>query len=284
MAVLADMRRKRREKKEATERRIWSCILALCLILIFLFPLYWMFSNSLKTNRDINAYPPVFLFKPTLKNITGLFVQNDFLDYLKNSVIIAFGATLIGLVVGLPAAYAIVRLNRHGLSHMIVSVRMIPFIAFLIPWFLIFKVVGIGGTHAALILTHIVITLPVLIWIMIGFFEDVPISLEESATIDGCSPFGVFLLVTLPLVKPGIIAGTILSVIYSWNNFMFALVLGGPSTKTLPVAIYNFMTYGQIDWAGLSAAAAMITLPVLVFAIFIQRYFTKALARSGIKG
>ena len=284
MAVLGGRRRKTKENREAAERSVWKFLLVLCLILIFLFPLYWMFSNGLKTNKDITAYPPVFVFKPTLNNITGLFAQNDFLEFLKNSVIIAFGATVIGLVVGLPAAYAIVRLNRPGLSHLIVSVRMIPFIAFLIPWFLIFKVTGISGTHVALILTHIVITLPVLIWIMIGFFEDVPISLEEAATIDGCTPFGVFLLVVLPLVKPGIIAGTILSIIYSWNNFMFALVLGGPSTKTLPVAIYNFMTYGQIDWAGLSAAAAMITLPVLIFAVFIQRYFTKALARSGVKG
>ncbi len=274
----------RRRDKEKREGGVWSFALVLCMILVLLFPLFWMLSNGLKTNKDVTAYPPVFVFKPTLDNVIRLFAGNDFLEYLKNSVVIATGAVLISLVAGLPAAYAIVRLDRRTLSHLIVSVRMIPFIVYLIPWFLIFKLIGIGGTHAALILTHVVITLPVLVWIMIGFFEDVPISLEEAATIDGCAPLKVFLLVTLPLVKPGIIAGTILSVIYSWNNFMFALVLGGPGTKTLPVAIYNFMTYGQIDWAGLSAAATMITLPVLLFAVFIQRYFTKALAGSGIKG
>jgi len=268
----------------AEGRGPWTFLLVLGLAVIFLFPLYWMFSNGLKSNNDVTSYPPVFFFKPVFNNVVGLFTEHNLLGHLVNSVVVAVGATIIGLVVGLPAAYAIVRLERRGLSHLIVSVRMIPFISFLIPWFIIFRTIGINGTLIALILTHVIITMPVLIWIMIGFFEDVPISLEEAATIDGCNNLRVLLLVTLPVVRPGVIAGTVLSVIYSWNNFMFALVLGSSGTMTLPVAIYSFMTYGNINWAGLSAAAAMITLPVLVFAVFIQRYFGKAFAHSGTKG
>jgi multiple sugar transport system permease protein len=259
-------------------------ILILCLMVIYLFPLLWMFSNGLKTNKDVMASPPVFIFKPTLKHVIDLFSEHDFLQYFMNSVIIAAGATMIGLVAGLPAAYAIAKQKKYKMARMVLSIRMIPFISFLVPWFLLFRKIGLADTHLALILTHVVITMPVLIWIMIGFFEDVPDSLEESAIIDGCTIFQAFMRVALPIVKPGIVAGTILSVIYSWNNFMFALVLGGPSTKTMPVAIYNFMTFGQVDWAGISAAAALITLPVLIFALFIQKYFTEALAQSGMKG
>lgn len=172
-----------------------NTLLVLCIMVIFLFPLYWMFSNGLKQNQDVMAYPPsIFVFSPTFDNYKKLFTEQDFLLYLKNSSIIAMTAAIIGMTVGLPASYAIVKLRNRKMANFILLIRMIPFITFLLPWFSIFRWLGLINSLVSLIATHIVITLPMFMWIMIGFFEDIPQSLEEAAFLDGCSQIKAFFL------------------------------------------------------------------------------------------
>jgi len=139
-------------------------------------------------------------------------------------------------------------------------------------------------TYLALIVTHLIITMPFAIWIMISFFEDVPVELEEAALIDGCSRLGVFLRVAAPIASPGIIASAILSLIFSWNNFIFSLILSGDKTMTLPVTVFRFMTYEELNWGGVTAAAVLVALPVLLLTFVIQRYLVKGLALGGVKG
>src|SRR5574341_58468 len=132
--------------------------------------------------------------------------------------------------------------------------------------------------------THLIVALPLVLWVMIGFFEDVPGELIEAARIDGCSHFSAFLRVALPLVKPGIVATAILGFIFSWNNFLFSLIIAGFKTRTLPIAVYNFLSYEEINWGGLTAAATIITLPVLILSLFIQKHIVRGLTLGALKG
>jgi multiple sugar transport system permease protein len=161
---------------------------------------------------------------------------------------------------------------------------MTPALSYLIPWFILFQRLGLANTYLALILTHLIIGLPLIIWIMVGFFEDVHRDLDDAAVIDGCSRFGSFLRVAIPLTRPGIAVSGILAFIFSWNNFIFAVVLAGPRLRTLPVAIFNVLTFEQINWGPLAAAALLVTAPVLVLAMMVQRHIITGLAAGGLKG
>ncbi|MBN1994373.1 MAG: carbohydrate ABC transporter permease, partial [Anaerolineae bacterium] len=162
--------------------------------------------------------------------------------------------------------------------------RIMPGISYLVPWFIMFSNLKLIGTYYALILSHLLVTLPMTVWLMIGFFEDIPQELDEAALIDGCNLFEAFLKVSLPLVKPGIAASAILSFIFSWNNFMFSLVLASQETRPLPVAVFSFISYTQIDWGGLNAAATIVTLPVLIMILFVQKYMVRGLTLGSVKG
>ena len=185
---------------------------------------------------------------------------------------------------GVPAAYGIARSARYGAALFILVARMTPALSYLIPWFILFQHLGLANTYQALILTHLIIGLPLIIWIMIGFFEDVHRDLEDAAVIDGCSRFGSFLRVAMPLTRPGIAVAGILAFIFSWNNFIFAVVLAGPRLQTLPVAIFNVLTFEQINWGPLAAAALLVTSPVLILAMTVQRHIITGLAAGGLKG
>ena len=161
--------------------------------------------------------------------------------------------------------------------------RIIPGISYLIPWYIFFRPLRMVDTYAALILTHLIVGLPIIIWVMIGFFEDVPPDLEDAALIDGCSYFGVFWRVALPLVRPGVVATAILSFVFSWNNFLFSVILAGRQTRTLPIAVFNMISYEEINWGTLAAAATMITLPVLVLALIVQRHIVTGLTFGAVK-
>ena len=272
-------------------RRSWrrilnSVLLYTAVILVicpFMFIFLWMLLSSFKTGVQQTAYPPLFIFEPTLKNYVEVFQRVPFVSYAFNSVMTSVSATALGLVFGLPAAYSIARWKQSRLAVAILLSRMVPWISFLLPWFLLFTNFGMVDTYQALILTHLIITMPMIIWLMIAFFEDVPVELEEAAMIDGCSRLGVFLRVSVPLASPGIVASSILVLIYSWNNFIFALILAGRKTMTLPVAVYSFMSYNEVNWGGITAAATLIALPVLVLTFAIQRYLIKGLALGGVK-
>ena len=259
--------------------------LGLVLVLgVFVFPFFWMALNSFKTHDQITEYPPVFLFTPTLENVRNVFAQGQFVRYTWNSVVVSFGAVGLGMLLGLPAAYAIARYRQRGFAFGILVCRMIPGIAFLVPWFIVFRFLGLLDSYFGLIVAHLVITVPLITWIMIGFFEEVPIELEEAARIDGCSRAGVFLRIALPLVRPGLVSAGILALIFAWNSFLFPLILAGVETKTLPVLVYSFMTFDFLDLGGIYAASTLITLPVVVMVLAVQRHFIRGLTIGGVKG
>ena len=250
-----------------------------------LFFFYWMISLSLKTDVENLAYPPVLLLSSlTLNNYAYVFANSSFVRFAINSMIVAVGSTGLSLVLGIPAAYGIARSRRYGTALLILVARMTPALSYLIPWFLLFQQLGMANTYTALILTHLIIGLPLVIWIMLGFFEGVSRELEDAALIDGCSRFGGFLRIAMPLTRPGIMVSGILAFIFSWNNFIFAVVLAGPRLQTLPVAVFSMMSFEQTNWGPLAAAALLITAPVLLLTLTVQRDIVAGLAAGGMKG
>jgi multiple sugar transport system permease protein len=265
-------------------RTIAFYVLLLVLFFPFFFVFAWMIEGAFKTQLQNTAIPPLFLFKPTLDNFQTVFSRNPMAQFLLNSAIVGLGATLLALLFGLPAAYGIARYKQRRLPIAILVARIMPGISFLVPWFIMFSKVKLIGSYFALILSHLLITLPMTIWLMIGFFEDIPKKLDEAALIDGCNPFEAFFRVSLPLTKPGIAASAILSFIFSWNNFLFSLVLSSQKTRPLPVAVFSFISYTQIDWGGLNAAATIVTLPVLIMILFVQKHMVRGLTLGSVKG
>lgn len=250
----------------------------------FLAPLLWMVLGSFKTTVDFLAYPPVWLFRPTLTNYAQVFADNNFPRYMLNSTIVAVGATLVGLLFGLPAAYALARWRRTALGVVLLAARMAPGIAFLIPLFVMFLSLHLVGSYTSLIVSHLIFTLPLSVWMMVGFIEAVPREIEQAALIDGCSIAGVLVRIIAPLTVQGIAATAILAFIASWNNFLFALVLSNDTTKTLPVAVLGYIGYNSIQWGTLMAAATLITLPVLALALCVQRYIVRGLVAGAVNG
>jgi multiple sugar transport system permease protein len=254
------------------------------IVLAFMAPFAWMVLGSFKTTLGFLAYPPVFVFRPTLDNYRQVFADNSFLRYLMNSTIVAAGATSIGLLLGIPAAYALARWRQTALGILLLAARMAPGIAFLIPLFVMFLQLHLVGSYTSLILSHLIFTLPLTVWMMVSFIEAVPREIEQAALIDGCSVLGVILRVIVPLTAQGIAATSILAFIASWNNFLFALVLANDRTKTLPVAVLGYIGYNSIQWGTLMAAATFITLPVLVLAMCVQRYIVRGLVSGAVNG
>jgi multiple sugar transport system permease protein len=255
--------------------------IGLCMPPLFVFA--WMIMTGLKTGVQNIAYPPEFFFTPTLENFKAVFEQHHFLRYLMNSLIIATLATGLSLVLGLPAAYSIAKYRQSKIGIIILLARMTPFVSYLLPWYIIFRYLKLIDTFTALTLTHLIITLPMVAWLMVAFFESVPAELEDAAMIDGCSRLKTFLIIVLPLVRNGIATSAIMAFIFSWNQFLFSLILSGPQTKTVPVAVYNFISYGKIDWAGIGAAATLIVLPVSVFAFFVRKTIVQGLTMGALK-
>lgn len=270
--------------KKSKATNILLSILTLVVLFVFAFPFIWMLIASFKTQAQIMSTENFLLFKPTGKNYLSVFREYDFLKFIINSFIVAFGSTVFSLILGLPAAYAIARHHLHKLGLVILVARIIPGITFLIPWFILFSQINLVDTYTALILSHMLVGLPFIIWIMISFFEALPTEIEESGLIDGCNHHQVFLRIIMPISGPGVITSSLLSFIFSWNNFMFSIILAGDKTKTLPIAVFNFMSYSEINWGALMAAACIITLPVLIIALLAQRYVVSGLAAGAVKG
>lgn len=264
--------------------RVLYVLAVALLFVIFLFPFVWMILSSFKTQVDIMSVPPSFIFKPTFKNYASVFADHDFAHYMFNSFYIAVGSTLAGLVLGLPASFTIARYRQQGLAFAILVARIVPGITMLIPWFMIFSQMKLVDTPIALILTHMLVTMPFIVWVMMSFFEGIPQDLIDAARVDGCSEQTAFLRVVLPISGPGIVTGSIMAFLFSWNNFMFSNILTGMRTKTLPVAIFNFLSYTEIDWGGLMAASVIITMPIIILTLFTQKYIVRGLTAGAVKG
>lgn len=284
-------RRERREKLSgAVVHRNWRTRIGFALTLVVLISpavlvFLWMLSLSLKTEIDNIAFPPVFIPNPpTLSNYIEVFEKNNFLLYFWNSVLVTGGAVLIGLVVGVPAGYGIARTKASKAAILILIARMTPALSYLIPLFLVFQWIGLIGSIWALVITHLVITVPIIVWVMIGYFDGIPLELDDAALVDGATPWQSFYHVAMPLAKPGIVVSAILAFIFSWNNFIFSVVLGSKTTRTLPSAVYNMLTFEQISWGPLAAAALLVTLPVLVLTVVAQRQIVAGLTAGAVKG
>jgi multiple sugar transport system permease protein len=275
--------RKHRMKRAFGTAGFYGCVLLLIspAILVFL----WMLSLSLKNEVDNMAFPPVFVPNPpTLANFVDVFEKNDFLTYTINSVIVSFSATFLALLLGVPAGFGIAKSRATKAAALVMIARVTPGLSYLIPLFLMFQWLEMTGTLWPIVITHLVITIPIVIWIMIGFFEGLPAELEEAALVDGATIWQAFRHVALPLARPGITVATILAFIFSWNNFIFGVVLAGRETRTLPVAVYNVLSFEQVSWGPLAAAALLVTAPVLILTLLMQREIVAGLTAGGVKG
>lgn len=264
--------------------RALDVVQVLLVALVILGPIFWMVSSSFKDSTSVTAYPPQLLFRPTLQNYITLLHAMPFARYALNSVIVALGATAAGLVLGVPAAFAVSWNRMNWPAVVMLAARMAPGALFLLPWFVMFSAIGAVGTFWVLILTHAVIALPLALWVMLPFFDALPRALVEAAQIDGCGDVAVLWRVALPVVAPGVAVAAILSFVFTWNYFLFALVLSGFRTKTLIVASFNFIGEGVTDWGALMAAATLIALPPLVLAFLVQKRLTAGLAAGAVKG
>ncbi|MGL4287451.1 MAG: carbohydrate ABC transporter permease [Phreatobacter sp.] len=245
----------------------------------------WMASLSVKFEIDNATYPPILIpSRFAWENYATVLSSNRFTTYFFNSLIVTGTATLFALVVGVPAGYGIARMRAHKAAIVILIARITPGLSYLIPLFLVFQWLGLLGTLWPQIIIHLVVTVPIVIWIMIGYFETTPMELEEAAFIDGASRWQIFRHVALPIARPGIAVAFILAVIFSWNNFVFGIVLAGRETRTLPVAVYNMISFDQLSWGPLAAAALIVTLPVLLLTVFAQRQIIAGLTAGAVKG
>ncbi|MFH5821070.1 carbohydrate ABC transporter permease [Georgenia sp. AZ-5] len=266
------------------QAQLWRAIAIAVVIAVFLFPLLWMLLSAFKTSLDITDPSAMFTFSPTMDNFRNVLTEQNFLPFIWNSLVVGVVSTAISLVVGVPAAYAMARYGMHRASGALLLARIIPGVSLLVPWYFVFSRLGLVGGYVPLVISHMFVTLPLIAWIMLSFFEGIPQELEEAGRVDGLSNIGVFRKIALPLAVPGIATASILAFIFSWNNFLFALVLSGEATRTLPVAIFNFIAYSSIDWGGLMAASVIITLPVMVMALFTQQYIVSGLTAGATKG
>lgn len=253
-------------------------------VFAFIAPLLWMLMASFKTNVDIYDPSKLFSFMPTLANYETVFGQANYAAYIWNSFFVAFVATVLSLVLAVPAAYSMSRFVMGKSAGVVLLARIIPGVSLLVPWYFVFAQMRLVGSYTILIMSMMFVSLPLILYIMMSYFDSMPEELEEAAQVDGLTPIGAFLRITLPLSMPGVATAAILSFIFAWNNFMFALVLSGSSTKTLPVAIFDFVGYASIDWGGLMAAAVIVTLPIMLIALFTQKYIVSGLTAGATKG
>lgn len=272
----------RRPKR--TAYKTFRTVMLILIVVIFVAPLLWMLISSFKTNVDIQNLDKAFIFTPILDNYQEVLGDSNYGQFVLNSFWIAFCATIISLILGVPAAYSMSRFSMQKSALVVLMARIIPGISLLVPWYYVFANLGWIGGYGVMILSHMFILIPISTYIMISFFDSMPLELEEASLVDGLTPIGAFFRILLPLSVPGIATAGILSFIFSWNNFMFALVLSGADTKTLPVAVFDFVSYASIDWGAIMAATVVMTLPIIVIALFLQKYIVSGLTAGATKG
>jgi len=271
--------------------RALKYLILLLSLVAALAPVYWMVTISLKSEVDHFASPPPwFSFTPTLEHYYEAFVTRSFAQYLVTSAIVAVISTLCALILGTLAAYALARFRLpyeldRKLSLWILSTRMFPAIVTAVPLFLMMRDLRLLDTKASLIIVYTAFNLPFVVWMMRGFFDEVPRDLEEAALVDGDSRLGALVRVVLPLVAPGLAATAVFCLIVSWNEFLFALVLTQTdASMTLPVGIAGRVTQYEIKWGVMSAAGAVAIVPILVFAMAMQKYLVRGLSLGAVKG
>lgn len=258
----------------------------LIILLVILTPYLWLVLTSFKDRVDAFAIPPKIVFTPTLDNYEAAFRQKGFTQNLINSVVVATLSTVLSLVIGVPAAYSLARFKvrgNRGFMMVLLAARLLPAIVLAVPLFILFSGAGLIDTYGALVLAYLTFNLPFTIWMMRGFFLAIPIEIDEAAIMDGCSYIGAFFRVVLPLTLGGLAATAIFCVINSWNEFLFALILTGRHTATLPVAIPGLLTPYGTYWGQIAAVGTVTTIPVLLFAFAVQKYLVRGMTGGAIQ-
>ena len=268
-------------------RRLLTILALLPVLAWTLFPLYWILTASFKTELSLYAKPPQWIFNPILENYKRVLFNIPFFQYLANSLLIALGTTIGSLVLGTLAGYGFSRVKFRGseaLRFLILVTRMVPRMTLVVPYYLLMMKIGMLDTYTGLVIAYVSFALPFSIWLLIGFFDDVPIEVEEAAMVDGCTPLGTLIRVVIPIAAPGLAVAAIFAFLVSWNEFLFALILSGPASKTLPVVIAGLTTDLGPLYGEMSAAAVMIMLPNVVMTLVMQRYVVRGLTLGAVKG
>ncbi|MBR3587096.1 MAG: carbohydrate ABC transporter permease [Oscillospiraceae bacterium] len=292
------MSRKRNKTSSSVSERVIGdfagrpirVIIVVISLIAILFPLYWLIANSLRTKTDYLANPPILFNAPvTFQNYQKILVENGIYKQFANTFVVAAVSTIIAVVFGSMAAYSTVRgriakkiRNFFGLWFMIQ--KMYPAIATAIPVYLVMRHLRLIDTRFALIIMNTSFNLPLVIWLMMGFFEQIPLELEESAKIDGANFVQRFFRIVFPVTTPGIIASAILAFVGAWNEFLFAVILSVNRSKTLPVVIAGFITDRGLEWGPMAATAVITLLPILVVVWALQKNFVQGLAMGAVKG
>ena len=256
-------------------------------LLFFLFPILWMVLNSFKDPIDAFASTLTLSFTPTLENYREVLVDRGFLRYLLNSIYVGAISTLCTLILGVMVAYPLARYQLKGerqITAWILSLRIIPPIVAVVPLYIAFSRLGLVDTFIGLVIMYTFMNLPLVIWMLRGFFADIPRELEEAAMVDGASPVTTFWRIALPLVAPGLISAAMLSFIFCWNEFLFANVLSAASIRTAPVGLTEYATPVSVLWTQIMAAGTVVVMPVIFAGIFIQRYLVSGLTMGAVKG
>ncbi len=248
-------------------------------------PVFWLVQMSLKTEVEAFHMPPKFIFVPSLKNYSDLF-KGPFLSSIAHSFEASILTTVLSLALGIPGAYALSRIVlRHEtlLRLWILSARMVPPIAFALPFYLAFNALGLIDTIAGLSIIYLTINLPLVVWMAQLFFQEVPRSLEEAAHIDGATTWRAFVHVTLPLAVPGVLTVAIFSFLLAWNDFFFALILTRAQAQTAPIAIMAYTSFLGWEWGKIAAGSTLVLLPSLLFALLVRRYLISGLTSGALK-
>lgn len=267
--------------------RITRILVGTLIVLVAVGPVYWALTTAIKTRADAFAYPPVFGFSPTFESYHVIFSKFSYGHPLTNSLVVVVVSTLVACLVGMLAAYSLSRYRVRGGSVILfalLSVRMFPAIALALPLYLVFSELGIFDTRLGLIVAYTAFAIPVVVWMMRSFLDDVPSALDEAAMIDGYSRLGVLGRVVAPLALPGLVATATFVSILLWNEFLIANVLTSSDAVTIPVSIVGFNTDRGIEWDYMAAAASLAILPVVAFTVLIHKYLVRGLTFGAVKG
>lgn len=276
----------RARRRTAHLARIWGGVIA---CLLFLFPVLWMVMTSFKLPKDIFTVPPTIFFTPTIETYTSYLQFADIPQRMLNTVIVAGGASAISILAGALAGYALARIPIRGavtLGVLILASRGVPPIALAVPMFLVARNLGLTDTHIVLILAYCTFLIPYVMWLMRGFFVSLPKELEEAAMIDGCSRMGAFFRIIVPISMPGLVSSLIFSVVLAWEELLFALVLTNSFATTIPVAVAGIAgdTVNGANWGALAAVGTLTVIPVVIFALLVQKWLIRGLAEGATKG
>lgn len=253
--------------------------------LFALFPLVWMLIITFK--KDEEMYDTVFLFTPTLENYREVLLHSDYFKAFLDNIIVSSGAVLLSVVVGVPAAYALARFKfraKEDIAFTILSFRFAPEILVILPLFMAYQYLGLLDTHLGLIWVYQLITMPLLIWVLRGYFEEISVEIEQAAQLDGYGPFEIFKDILLPLIKPGLVASALLAFIFAWNNFSFPLFLTGSAVETVTVSSLKYLASDTVHYGQMAVAAAIAALPEILMAIVIQKHLVRGLSFGAVKG